>query len=391
LSEPYSKSFIYWLSLAQLISWGCLFYAISVLMVPLEQAFGFTRSQSTLGFSIGLLVEGLLAFVVGRLIDHGRERQVMMTGSLLAGIFLFAHSHIEGLKSYYAVWVGLGVAMSASLYSPAFTLITRRFPADYRRAIITLTFLGGLASTVFLPVTAWLEHAYGWQTCLQVLAALQLGICLPIHALILRNAPPVSTASGKVATPWHIVKSKAFILVALFTVLMMGLTAALPAHMVNLLRERGMSLEWAIAIPAAIGVLQVFGRILLYFFEHRFDIHLANRFIPALIPIGIFVLLLGGVNLTAACLFVLLYGMGNGMLTIVKGTAVAQYVSREHVGSLNGLMGFPLALIRAAAPMTLGLLWSPEIGYQYGLILLLMLAVFAIAALIQAQRIRPIH
>jgi MFS family permease len=84
--------------------------------------------------------------------------------------------------------------------------------------------------------------------------------------------------------------------------------------------------------------------------------------------------------------FVLLYGLGNGMLTIVKGTAIAQYVSREHVASLNGALGLPQALARAAAPLALGLLWSREAGYTHGLWLLLGLAMAAVAALWIAQR-----
>jgi hypothetical protein len=68
----------------------------------------------------------------------------------------------------------------------------------------------------------------------------------------------------------------------------------------------------------------------------------------------------------AALVFVLLYGLGNGMLTIVKGTAIAQYVSREHVASLNGALGLPSAVARAAAPLALGLLWTPNAGYARG-------------------------
>jgi hypothetical protein len=95
-------------------------------------------------------------------------------------------------------------------------------------------------------------------------------------------------------------------------------------------------------------------------------VHLANRLIPCLIPLGLAALLAGGGQGVAALVFVLLYGLGNGMLTIVKGTAIAQYVSREHVASLNGALGLPQAAARAAAPLALGLLWSREVGYRRG-------------------------
>jgi hypothetical protein len=89
-------------------------------------------------------------------------------------------------------------------------------------------------------------------------------------------------------------------------------------------------------------------------------------------------------------LFVVFYGMGNGMVTIVKGTVIAQYVNRDHVASLNGALGVPMALARAAAPLMLGVLWSRESGYGPGLVVLLGLSIVAVLALLLAQRLaRP--
>ncbi len=171
----------------------------------------------------------------------------------------------------------------------------------------------------------------------------------------------------------------------------LAFSLALPAHMVSLLRENGLHEAWVIALPASIGVIQVLGRLLLYFFEHHFDLHLANRLITCLLPLGLLALLAapgaGAGQVAAVLLFVLLYGMGNGMLTIVKGTAIAQYVNRDHVATLNGALGLPLALARAAAPLLLGLLWTPQAGYSHGLWLLLILSLVGVAALTLAQRL----
>ncbi|MEP6792500.1 MAG: MFS transporter, partial [Ramlibacter sp.] len=159
-----------------------------------------------------------------------------------------------------------------------------------------------------------------------------------------------------------------------------------PAHMISLLRENGLSEAWVVAIPASIGLVQVFGRLLLFFFEHRFDVHLANRLIPCLIPLGLAALIAGAGHGGAALLFVLFYGLGNGMQTIVKGTAIALYVSRAHVASLNGALGLPTALARALAPWLIGVMWSPEGGYRSGLWLLLGASVVAVIAFGAAQR-----
>lgn len=408
----YEPARVIWLSVAQLITWGSIFYGFSLLLEPVERALSLTRAQSSLAFSLALLTEGLLALPVGRLIDAGHERAVMTGGSLLAGLALILHSRIDSLWGFYGVWALLGVALAGTLYTPVFAVVTRRYPHDFRRAIIVLTFLGGLASTVFIPLTNLLIDQFGWRHALWALAALQIGVCAPLHFVVLR--PVLGAAPGAAgahagprdagaAAPTRVrdhLRSPAFIYLALFIVLTMAVTSALPAHMVSLLREAGLPEAWAIAIPASIGAIQVLGRTILYFFERRFDVHRANLVIPCLIPIGFTALLaalslgvghasVGGAGSWAiglALAFVVFYGLGNGMLTIVKGTAIAQYVSREHVATLNGALGVPLALARSLAPWLMGVLWAPALGYRVGLAVMLGASGLAIVSMQLAQR-----
>ena len=383
-----------WLSVAQLISWGSLFYTFALVMEPVERELGLSRAQSSLAFSLALLAEGLMAYPVGRWIDRGHERAVMTTGSVLAGVCLALHGQVTGMAGFYAVWMGLGVAMACVLYSPGFAVVTRRFPHDFRRAIITMTFLGGLASTVIMPLTAWLISNWGWRQALLPLAALHWFVCAPIHAGLLTGAPQsghtVHTGTSRAGELSRLLRSAPFIGVGSFVILMMAVTVALPTHMVSLLRENQLSEAWVVAIPASIGVIQVLGRLVLYFFEHHVDLHTANRLIPCLLPMALACLLAAafsdGVQAGAVLLFVLLYGLGNGMLTIVKGTAMAQYVSHPHAASLNGALGVPLALARASAPLMLGLLWTPQVGYNHGLWLLFALSLAGVGALVLAQR-----
>ena len=275
------------LSLPQLISWGSLFYTFSLLMGPLEAELGLTRAESSLAFSLALLAEGVGAYAVGRWIDAGHERRVMAWGSLWVGAGLGAHSLIDSLSGFYAVWAWLGVGMAATLYNPAFAIVTRRFGQDFRRAVITITFLGGLASTVFIPLVSWWIALWGWRTSLQLLALLQLAVCLPMHLWLLQGAPqapsaqraadaPASARRSDGALRTHL-RQPTFWLLTLFLVLTMALTSALPVHMIELLGEAGLPAAWVVGIPAAIGVLQVFGRLLLFVFERRWDVHTANR------------------------------------------------------------------------------------------------------------------
>ncbi len=394
--------FSVWLSLPQLITWGSVFYTFSLLMMPLEAELGMGRAESSLAFSLALLAEGLMAYWVGRWIDAGHERWVMTLGSVWVGLGLLGHSWVTSVAGFYAAWIWLGLGMAATLYTPAFAVVTRRFAHDFRRAIITLTFLGGLASTVFIPLFAWWMDLWGWRQALWALAALQLLVCAPLHGWVLQGAPrpqislthrtehKPGTRSDPLTPPVPVsvrehLRHAPFWLLALFMVLTMSVTSALPAHMIALLQETGLAPTWVLAVPAAIGVIQVLGRLVLFVFERYWDVHAANRWIPTLIPAGIVALLMGGLSPVASLVFVLLYGLGNGMNTIVKGTAMAQYVSRTHVGQLNGLLGLPIALARAAAPLTLGLLWSPQYGYTLALWWLLTASLLGTGALWAAQ------
>ena len=383
--------FVFWLSFAQLISWGSVFYGFSVFLEPTEQALGLGRAESSLGFSLALLAEGLLAYPIGRWIDRGHERAVMTLGSLWCGMGLVALSQVQNLWQFWGAWLMLGMGAAATLYPPAFAVLTRRFPTDFRRAIISLTFLGGLASTVFIPLMAALIDWLDWRDALIVLAGFHVLICAPLHAYLLRGAPRQPLLPSDQPMPLaddgfrrHL-REPTFWLIGAFVVLLLGVTAALPAHMLALLRETGLSERWVIIAPACIGVMQVVGRMALYVLEKNLNPHWTNRWMPCLIPIGLLFLMLGQGQVWAAMCFVLLYGVGNGLLTIVKGTAIAQYVSQTHTASLNGALGLPLALARASAPFLLGLWWSPHGGYAMGLWILWGTCLVGIAALWAAQ------
>ncbi|RPH43899.1 MAG: MFS transporter [Burkholderiales bacterium] len=378
------------MSLAQLVSWGSLYYTFSLLMPALEADLGLNRVEVSGAFSAALLAGGVAGVQVGRWIDAGHGRAVMSGGSLLAGAMLLVLARIEGVVGLYAVWIAIGAATAAILYEPAFAILIRRWPDDYRRSLIAMTFLGGLASTVFIPLSAWLIDAFGWRRACEVLAGLHLLLCLPIHLTMLAGEPPgrartTAGAAGDAPTLRALATSPAFLLITAFLVGFMAFTSALSAHMVPLMRERGVPAAWAVAIPASIGAMQVLGRVVLFVFEGRIDPRRFDRLVPLLLPAAIALLLAGGGSVVAALAFAACYGIGNGLITIVKATSIAQYVSRERVAALSGLQQPAAALARAAGPILLASLWSATGDYGLGLWVLLGAGLVSAALLRLAQ------
>ena len=389
------RAFLFWVSLAQLISWGSTLYLFGLSVAPIESILHISRGQTSLAFGLAMLVEGLLAYPVGRLIDSGHGRVVMTGGSLFCVLSLLGLSQVSNLAQFYLAWICLGAGMSCVLYTPIFSITTRRFPQDFRRAIIVITFLGGLASTAFIPLMSWLMSLWSWSTMVIVMAGFHLLVCAPIHWVFLKGEPARQASratldSAALSTKQHrdiaSQQRKVMILIGLFTALGMAMASSLAAHLIPMLRERGMSDFWVVWIPAAVGAIQVLGRMGILWSDGKFSTHKVNAAIVWLSPVGMLLLILAGSNTLLLLAFACVWGVANGCQTIVKGTAVAQYVSQENVAALNGSLGLPTALLRTLLPWGIGLLWSPSNGYTSATWVLLALGIAAAISFILAQQ-----
>jgi MFS family permease len=390
--SPSTRAFLIWLSLAQLISWGTTLYLFGLSVAPIEQLLQVSRGSTSLAFGLAMLVEGLLAYPVGRLIDAGYGRSIMTGGSFLAAASLLAMSQVTHLIHFYVAWAVLGAAMSCILYTPIFSIVTRRFPLDYRRAIIIITFLGGLASTVFIPLMATLLSHFGWSTMVMSMAALNVMVCLPIHWFLLKGEPRdrvflKAAATVRSSRSSALKQRQVMFLIGLFTTLGMAMASAMAAHLIPILRERGMLEFWVIWLPAAVGAIQVLGRMGILWSDGKLSVHRVNAMIVWLCPLGMLILMIAGTDLVMLLIFASVWGIANGCQTIVKGTAVAQYVSHENVAALNGSLGLPNALGRMLVPWGIGLMWSPSGGYGDALWVLLVLGICAALCFMLAQKL----
>src|SRR5438093_12260854 len=173
------------LGVTQILAWGAIFYP-PVLTLPLIAADrGWSITFVMSGFSLALLVAGLVSPLVGRLIDRHGGHRIMPVGSLLAALGLLGLAYAEHWASYLAVWVLLGVATAASLYDPAFATLGRIFGAAARAPITALTLAGGFASTVSWPTTHLLIERLGVRGTYLVYALLLALVAAPLHALAL--------------------------------------------------------------------------------------------------------------------------------------------------------------------------------------------------------------
>ena len=177
------------LGACETVSWGVLYYAFSVFVGPMQDELGWSRAELTGAFSLALLVLGIAGVPVGQWLDRRGPRALMTAGSIVGVLVVLAWSQVHDLLTFYALWVAMGLCWSATLYSPAFATVTAHFRERRTEALTVVTLMAGLASTIFLPLTAALVSALGWRSALVALAAMLALTTIVPHALVLRAAP----------------------------------------------------------------------------------------------------------------------------------------------------------------------------------------------------------
>jgi hypothetical protein len=345
------------LGITQIIAWGAIFYSPVLLVPQIAAERGWSLSFSMGGFSLALLVAGLVAPFVGRSIDRHGGHVVMAIGGLVSAVGLLGLAGASERVSYLAVWVVVGAGLGASLYDPAFSSLGRIFGAAARRPITVLTLAGGFASTVGWPTTHFLLNTVGWRGAYLAYAALMALVCAPLYAFALPRTraaalPPVPGASPATAAllPPHGV---AFVLVTAAFTAYAFVPSALSAHLLAIFGRTGIDAATVVLIGALFGPAQVAARVIELAFGR--DVHplWVARFAVSLLVAAFAMLGVFGISPVAAAAFALMFGAANGLVTIARGALPLALFGADGYGRLMGrISGFWLAM-QSAAPLAM--------------------------------------
>jgi MFS family permease len=349
----------------QITSWGIVYYAFPVLNPQIAAATGWSAGATTGAFSLALVVSALVGILVGRVLDHRGPRTVMTTGSVLGTLSLLIVAAAPNLTVFYAGWMLAGLAMASTFYQPAFAALTRWWAPDHMRALTVVTLAGGLASTVFAPLTATLAAHMSWRATYGVLAAVLAVITIPAHALALKAPWPRAAHSPgpDEQTGEHAERTRPFWMLAATLTLSAFAMYAVVVALVPLLLARGYTTTqaaWALGLG---GAGQTLGRTLYAALASHsrpttrtaalVALGGATTAALALVP-GPYPLLLG---LSIAA------GMVRGNLTLLQATAVTDRWGTTRYGRLSGLLAAPATTAAALAPFAGAALAMPMGGY----------------------------
>ncbi|MFF8843439.1 MFS transporter [Streptomyces sp. NPDC015127] len=336
----------------QITSWGIVYYAFPVLLPRITAETGWSAGATTGAFSVALLISAAAGIPVGRILDRRGPHAVMTAGSVLATLSILAVATASNLAVFFAAWIAAGAAMAATFYQPAFAAVTRWWGTARVRALTVITLAGGLASTVFAPLTAALAEHLSWRATYVVLAAILAAVTIPAHALALRAPwPPAPTAATPhISDGRRVTRTRPFgLLAAAFTLSGFAMSAVV-FGLVPLLTERGAdatTAAWALGLG---GAGQTLGRTLYAALAGRTGVAARTT---ALIAAGgattaAFALVPGPIPLLI--ILAVLAGVVRGNLTLLQATAVSDRWGTSAYGHLSGLLGAPVMVAAAIAP-----------------------------------------
>ena len=353
------------LGITQITAWGTSYYCLGVLGGPVAADTGWSRSVVFLGFTVALLVMGVVSAGVGRAIDAWGGRIVMSAGTVVISAGLLALSEARTPWTWLAAWALVGLGMRASLYDAAFAALVQVTPTRGRMAISYLTLFGAFASSIFWVIGHYLNDAVGWRQTLVVFALVNLVVCLPLHWLGLarRDPPPAggaaaATAAASADGPVLEGRQRA-VAIGLFALIMSlngFVFGVISIQLVPLLEAAGLTAATAVWMASMKGVAQFAGRVVEITFGRNLRAMTVARIAIGVLPASLVLLLAGTGSFATVLAFTLLMGASQGVITIVRGAVPLALFGPKGYGAVLGIIATPILLVNALSPTVFALL-----------------------------------
>jgi predicted MFS family arabinose efflux permease len=360
----------------QILSWGSTFYLLAVLANPIVRDTGWPYAWVVGGLSVGLLVAGLVSPRTGRAIGAYGGRPILALGAVLLALGLVLIGTAQNLPWYFAGWAVLGMGMGAGLYDAAFATLGTLYGRHARGPIAGVTLIGGFASTVCWPLSAYLVEHFGWRTACLVYAGIYLAIALPLYLLVLPRRSlqgPSEEIRPAEAAPVGLAHNEKLVFVVLAAVLTIGasILAMMGSHLVTLLQARGLDLGGAVALGMLIGPSAVGARLIETFAGNRYHPIWTMTASVVLVALGASLFFTGSSLFAAA---IILYASGNGIGTIARGTLPLALFGPARYPALMGRIARPIMFAMALSPFV-GAVAFQQGGAAWTFMILLVLAI----------------
>ena len=384
---PGSDPRIWCLAIGETLIWAASLYLFPALLPYWERDLGWSKTELTAAFTGALVVSAMLSPLAGKLVDQGFGRTLLTGSTLLIALLLVTLAHMQSYTMFVMLWLAIGACMAGALYDPCFAFVMRTRGDAARRAITLITLVAGFAGTVSFPISSFVAEYGGWRLATWVFAALAIGIAAPCFwfgTRVTSSDPIVTRENPENGQIDHAFRRALGVLTfwllgGCFALMYLNHGTVL-THLLPMLSERGIGIEYAVFTISLIGPAQVAGRLIMIVAERWLSM--------GTIALASMVVLI----LAAACLLAsnawplllpfaaVMQGAALGVSSIVRPVVTATLLGRESFGAIAGAIALPVMLAMAFAPSLGAALWHVA-GYDMTFGINVLLAVMATAML----------
>ena len=306
--------------------------APSVLIVPLEDAFGWSRAQVSTAIAINVLIYGLIAPFAAALMERFTVRKVVMTALTFVAISAGSTVFISQAWHLWLLWgvcVGVGTGSMALVF--AATVANRWFIKNKGIVVGALTAASATGQLIFLPLLSHFAVTYGWKS-VSITIALASFAVVPLIFFFLKESPAaVGTTPYGAPDDWQPLeksdlsayrlavdtiskaKSNRDFRILFFTFFVCGLSTngLIGTHFIPAAHDHGMAEPVAASLLALVGIFDVIGTLASGYLTDKYDPRKLLFFYYGLRGLSLFLLpsILFSTLHPSTLVFVIFYGL----------------------------------------------------------------------------------
>lgn len=352
------------LGLGLFLGWSALFYIFGALLITWEAETGLSKAHLSLGLTVSTLVAALSAPFAGRLIDHDRGPSLLALGALTGALGLAGVALSTGPIGFLAAWAVIGVAQGTCLFEPSFAFLARAMQHRAGRGITLVGLIAGLATVPAYWGVGLLVELHGWRWAVAICAAVTACATAPLMylgALLLDLSSRSSAAAPRAPAAregLNRARRRPVFWALLFAFAALAVTEGLLlGHAVAAMVEFGQSERTALAVMATMGPCMTAARLGLFSLRKLRSILTLTIAAAAVMVAGTALLPWSGTGLYAL-VAIAAFGIGNGLIVVLKPMLVAECLGFEAIGAVLAALAQPCFVALALAPLAGALLWQ---------------------------------
>ena len=358
--------------LITLCTGGVVSFGFTAVFEPIADEFGWSYAQISLAASLRGLEIGLLAPLMGLLVDRWGPRRLVFAGSILICAGFLILSRVSSLAMFYGAFALIAIGMSACTQTVLMTAVANWFRRRVGVAISIASCGFGLGG-LMVPVITKLIAALQWRMAMFTVGLGTLAMVLPLSLIIRHKPEPYGyqpdgevtssvqtneiqspTASAEVnISARQAIKTRAFWHIAVGSMCHAFAVGAIITHMMPYLSSLGITRSLSSLVALMLPVASIAGRLSSGWLSYRFGTNkvLATGF--ALITAGL--LFFGYVSAGRIWLlvpFIITFSLGWGSIATTRFSVLREYFGRVGFGTILGfLSGIMMIGNIAGAPL----------------------------------------